>query len=247
MMEEIYTHASKEAPRECCGLVIQEGINEKYIPMENISPQKNTFEMDSKTFAQYQLNSKIKYVVHSHYDQKSTPSEVDKDTMSRDWNTLFNRFLSRQRIHNYTTMTRNIYLKGRMGKLFGEHHRLNVKTVQEAMHAIDTMKGGLRQYLIDCTENNVKFSVQKGEDFLSNQTAGIELGKDDIIITPVPRGSAKDGLTELIIGVILIIVGFSMGDPDTVSRGAQLLISIGTSLALQGIVTLLTDEPDVPQ
>jgi proteasome lid subunit RPN8/RPN11 len=78
MMEEIYTHASKEAPRECCGLVIQEGINEKYIPMENISPQKNTFEMDSKTFAQYQLNSKIKYVVHSHYDQKSTPSEIDR-------------------------------------------------------------------------------------------------------------------------------------------------------------------------
>ena len=165
--------------------------------------------------------------------------------MSRGRNPVLNRFLSRQRIHNYTTMTRNIYLKGRMGKLFGEHHRLNVKTVQEAMHAIDTMKGGLRQYLIDCTENNVKFSVQKGEDFLSNQTAGIELGKDDIIITPVPRGSAKDGLTELIIGVILIIVGFSMGDPETVSRGAQLLISIGTSLALQGIVTLLTDEPDV--
>ena len=52
-----------------------------------------------------------------------------------------------------------------MGKLFGEHHRLNCKTVQEAMHAIDVMKGGLRQYLMDCTENNVGFTVQKEKNF----------------------------------------------------------------------------------
>ncbi len=77
-MEEIYKHAGEEAPRECCGLVIQDGYNEKYIPLENISREKDEFEMDSKTFVQYQLNSKIKYVVHSHYDSKSTPSEDDK-------------------------------------------------------------------------------------------------------------------------------------------------------------------------
>ena len=141
-------------------------------------------------------------------------------------------------------MTRNIYLKGRMGKLFGEHHRLNCKTVQEAMHAIDTMKGGVRQYLMDCTENNVKFTVQKGEEFLTNQTAGIELAKDDIIITPVPSGAAKDGMKELIIGVLLIIIGLSIGDPGTMSKGAQMLVTVGTQLALNGIIKLMTDEPE---
>jgi len=141
-------------------------------------------------------------------------------------------------------MTRNIYLKGRMGKLFGEHHRLNCKTVQEAMHAIDMMKGGLRQYLMDCTENDVKFTVQKGEDFLTNQTAGIELAKDDIIITPVPSGAAKDGVKELIIGVLLIIAGFMMNSGETMSKGAQMLVSIGTQLALNGIVKLITDDPE---
>ena len=142
-------------------------------------------------------------------------------------------------------MTRNIYLKGRMGKLFGEHHRLNCKTVQEAMHAIDTMKGGLRQYLMDCTENNVKFTVQKGEEFLTNQTAGIELAKDDIIITPVPSGAAKDGMKELIIGILLIIIGLSIGDEKvTMTKGAQMLVTVGTQLALNGIVKLMTDEPE---
>ena len=30
-MDEIYAHASREAPRECCGLVVQENDNEIYI------------------------------------------------------------------------------------------------------------------------------------------------------------------------------------------------------------------------
>ena len=78
MMDEIYAHAGKEAPRECCGLVIQDGNNEKYIPLENISTEKDEFEIDGKTFLSYQLNSKIKYVVHSHYGSNCRPSKVDK-------------------------------------------------------------------------------------------------------------------------------------------------------------------------
>ena len=77
MIEQIFEHAAKEAPRECCGLVIEDGDNKKYIRMENISPQEDEFMMDAKTFVRYQLTSKIKYVVHSHYDQKCSPSELD--------------------------------------------------------------------------------------------------------------------------------------------------------------------------
>ena len=77
-MQEIYEHAGREAPRECCGLVVQDGNNEKYIPLENISENENEFKIDPKTFVKYQLISKIKYVVHSHYNQDCRPSEVDK-------------------------------------------------------------------------------------------------------------------------------------------------------------------------
>ena len=51
--------------------------NEKYIPLENISTNKHEFEMDGKTFVQYLLKSKIKYVVHSHYGQDCQPSKAD--------------------------------------------------------------------------------------------------------------------------------------------------------------------------
>ena len=77
MMQDIFKHAEQEAPREWCGLVIEENNNEKYIPFENISTNKNEFMMDAKTFVKYQLISKIKYVVHSHYGQDCQPSEAD--------------------------------------------------------------------------------------------------------------------------------------------------------------------------
>ena len=78
MMQDIFKHAEQEAPRECCGLVIEENDNEKYIPLENISTEKDEFRMDAKTFVKYQLISKIKYVVHSHYGQDCQPSEADR-------------------------------------------------------------------------------------------------------------------------------------------------------------------------
>ncbi len=77
MMQDIFKHAEQEAPRECCGLVIEENNNEKYIPLENISTEKDEFRMDGKTFVKYQLISKIKYVVHSHYGQDCQPSDAD--------------------------------------------------------------------------------------------------------------------------------------------------------------------------
>ena len=141
-------------------------------------------------------------------------------------------------------MTRNIYFKGRLGELFGEVHRLNVKTVQEAMNAIDTMKGGLRTYLMDCTENGIEFTVQKGEEFMGYDNIGMELGKDDIIITPVPAGSGSD-VIKTIIGIILIVASL-LWDPSgsTGQMIAAAMFTAGVSLALMGIIEMTMDEPD---
>ena len=77
MIDAIFQHAAECAPNECCGLVIQDGNDKRYIRMENISENKNEFEMDALTFASYQAISKILYVVHSHYDEDCRPSEYD--------------------------------------------------------------------------------------------------------------------------------------------------------------------------
>ena len=91
-------------------------------------------------------------------------------------------------------MTRNIYLKGKMGKLFGDHWTLNAATVQEAMHGIDVQRENkLTKYLTECTEAGIEFYVQKGEEVLGYDNLNMELGKDDLIITPVPAGAGSFG------------------------------------------------------
>ena len=77
MIDSIFEHAAECAPRECCGLVIQDGNNKRYIHMENISENENEFEMNPLAFATIQAISKILYVVHSHYDEDCRPSEHD--------------------------------------------------------------------------------------------------------------------------------------------------------------------------
>jgi len=80
MIEELYKAAEQEAPNEMCGLIIEQNGIEKFIKCKNLEDdKKNGFKIDPKLFVQYQLNSKIKYVVHSHYEEESTPSEHDKN------------------------------------------------------------------------------------------------------------------------------------------------------------------------
>ena len=79
-LPEIFEAAKEAAPREMCGLIIQQNDRKKWILCENISEEENTFKIDEKVFSKYQLISKILYVVHSHYKQDCRPSEHDKNS-----------------------------------------------------------------------------------------------------------------------------------------------------------------------
>jgi predicted phage tail protein len=150
-------------------------------------------------------------------------------------------------------MNRKIILKGQMGKLFGEEHNLNVRSVQEAMHAIDVIKGGLRRYLMECTDQGTVFTVQKGKavkdytkenmsDFLAAEELSF-IEDEDIIITPVPSGAASklESWAKIIIGAILMIISLTV---DMSGQTAAAIFSTGMQLALKGIIELTTPDPD---
>jgi len=150
-------------------------------------------------------------------------------------------------------MNRKIILKGQMGKLFGEEHNLNVRSVQEAMHAIDVIKGGLRRYLMECTDQGTVFTVQKGKtvkdytkdnmpDFLAADELNL-IEDEDIIITPIPSGAASklESWAKIIIGAILMVLSFTL---DVSGSTAAALFSTGMQLALKGIIELTTPDPD---
>lgn len=147
-------------------------------------------------------------------------------------------------------MTRNIYLKGKMGKLFGEHWKLNADTVQEAMHGIDVQRENkLTKYLTDCTEKGIKFHVQKGKELLDYTNLSTTLGEEDLIITPIPSGALSD-LGKAIIGLALIITAIFfpaaipglLGIEGTIAMAAVNVAAflVGSSLAMQGLKGLMT-------
>ena len=78
MMDSIFKAAEQRAPEEMCGFVLEENGIEKFIEVKNIAENKKLhFKIDPMTLVSYQLKSKIKYVVHSHYDEDCSPSEQD--------------------------------------------------------------------------------------------------------------------------------------------------------------------------
>ena len=100
-------------------------------------------------------------------------------------------------------MKRNIYLKGELGKLFGEKWTLVANNIKEAMNGIDSQtEKSLKKYMIESQEKEVLFTVQKGKDFLNYENLQLSLGENDIIITPVPAGS-KRGRRKGILGTAL--------------------------------------------
>ena len=119
-------------------------------------------------------------------------------------------------------MTRTIYLQGKMGELFGDVWNLNAATVAECMHGIDCQREGkLKQYLMDCTEKGIKFTVQRGKELLDYDNLQMDLGEDDLIISPVPAGSGNK-LLKVIVGFVLMV-------------GAAMILGPGGVIATKGL------------
>ena len=74
LLPEIHKYLELHYPKEACGVITE---NLKWIPITNVSENKDQFEMDSKEYIRVAVTDKIKAIVHSHIDISAEPSEVD--------------------------------------------------------------------------------------------------------------------------------------------------------------------------
>lgn len=128
---------------------------------------------------------------------------------------------------------RTIRLYGHMGARFGRTHRLAVASPAEAVRALCAMVGGFERYLMTAKDNGFGFAVLAGK----RQVAELELCNpvvEDIRIAPITLG-AKSGVFQLILGATLVVIG--------VFTSQAWLVQLGISLAIGGVVQLLTPHP----
>ncbi len=146
----------------------------------------------------------------------------------------------------------NIYLTGKLGRLFGEKWRLDVRSPAEAIRAIDAnLKGKLRQYLSgEGAKKNYKIALQKRDNVVFSEEAKNPSGQSDIYIIPTIAGRGDSAVGKIVVGIVLIVLAFYTGGASLSASGglfgayAGTVAAVGFSLVLGGITQLLTPTPN---
>ncbi len=101
-----------------------------------------------------------------------------------------------------------LHLHGPLAKMFGKLWELEVATIGEAVNAIDRMRGGFRDAIMDLDQRGLVFRVRtsKGED-LDNTTVEFPLaGVTRVDIIPIVAGASAG--VRFVVGAVLAVVGF---------------------------------------
>ncbi|RLL64297.1 tail assembly protein [Paenirhodobacter hankyongi] len=147
---------------------------------------------------------------------------------------------------------RTIHLHGNIGKTFGRSHQFAVDTVPEAIQALranfagfaNHIREGFYRVVVGKTEKN---GLELGEEDLP----GFKLGKQDLHIVPVLKGSKRGGIGKVIAGIALIGLsafgGAALAAPlfagGTMST-ASVIGSLGTGLLLTGVASLIAPQQE---
>jgi predicted phage tail protein len=138
-------------------------------------------------------------------------------------------------------MLREIKLSGSLRR-FGRSFALDVASPREACQALAAMIPAFRRELIESARRGVRYAVfvdreNVGEDEIDFKRAGT------IRIVPVFAGSARGGVLQTILGVVLVIVGalyYTLGAAYGGTVAGPPIIGAGISLIIGVVIQMLT-------
>jgi predicted phage tail protein len=142
------------------------------------------------------------------------------------------------------TQPRNVRIYGKLGAKFGRLFRLAVSSPAEAVRALCTQLPGFERELMESKDRGIGYVVYVGKRNVTEEELAWRSGCDDIRIAPVLTGAKKAGLGQIIIGVLLVAVGYAFAG---VTGGASLvLVKFGMSMIIGGVIQLLMPAPKGP-
>jgi len=137
------------------------------------------------------------------------------------------------------TDMKTVKLLGELGKKFGKSYKFDISNPAEAVRALCINFPTFKQHLIESEKRGIAYRVIVGKEDQKLEDLHNPSGKDVIKFVPVLQGAGGNGIFQTILGVALIAVALTpFGAPY-----ASYLIPLGASLAIGGVVQMLTPMP----
>lgn len=140
-------------------------------------------------------------------------------------------------------MMRKVYLDGEMAKKFGSEFTIKATSMAEVFRCLECNFPEMRQYLIQCHENDIGFLCKEGDKGLQDEEELLlSLAEGDIYISPQPAGS-KSGFGKILAAIAIVaLTVYTGGQILALSNavagvgGSTTAITVGSSIAATGFV-----------
>ena len=148
-------------------------------------------------------------------------------------------------------MNRKLIFQGSAGEALGTEWSVNAPTVADAFRIVHANNPkNYRDYFEQDLE--AEFTVKlAGESLDAAELLLHNLEGEDIVVTPIPKGS-KNAVEKILIAIVLIVISIYLS-PEFLGEGEfakmlaagfkDFLMMMGTNLALQGIAELMAPDP----
>jgi len=153
----------------------------------------------------------------------------------------------------------NVYLYGELQNKFGEEFKFNINSAKEALLAINANKKGFLDEIKKLAMKGVHYRIVIDDEVvLHPKEVEIQKAPNEIHILPIVWGAGKNGMAigMIVVGALLVAAtgGFGAAIAGKFAGGAlaaggslatlgTTLGMIGASIAVQGVMSLLTPKP----
>lgn len=146
-------------------------------------------------------------------------------------------------------MLKTMRLRGLMAKKFGAVHQYHVADLRELIRAMCSQVPGFRKYVSNAHLQGVRFAFFSGRENIGLQEFDMSSAATEFEMEPVLEGSKKSGVLQVVIGAVALVAAyFTAGASFTVlgvtaSTVTTALTGLGISMALGGVIQMLTPQP----
>lgn len=142
-------------------------------------------------------------------------------------------------------MLKTIKLYGILAKKFGKEFHLAVDNTREAMRALSVQVQGFEHFMLHAHEKGLEFAVFQDDQNISETELDMNTSAKVIKVVPKVKGAGGNGVLQVILGAILVVVGyFTFG---ATSPYGVALIGAGIGTMVGGVAQMLMPQADTLQ